>query len=311
MTDIPRRPFGKTGLEVSCLGFGGAPIGLLETDEGVSSQLLNGLLDRGVNVFDTATMYYGSQAMIGQCISHRRDEFVIVTKCGLAGEADNPDRWTPEKITQDIDNSLKELRTDVVDVMLLHTPSESILKQGDALGAVVKAREAGKVRHAGFSGDNELATWAAAQPDIEVIQTSINMCDQVNIEGLLPAAREHGVGIMVKRPIANAAWKSQDEQYERYRNYYSSYHDRFAKMGLSIDDVSAAAGETLTWPEAALRFTLSHDGVSTAIIGTTKPGHIDQNAAAAAKGPLPERAVALIRNAFSRARGGDDWPGLT
>lgn len=304
-----RRPFGNTGLEVSPLGFGGAPIGLLETGEETVSALLNGLLDRGVNLFDTATMYRGSQDMIGTAIGNRRDEYVIVTKCGLASEGDNPARWTRAKITHDIDHALKQLQTSHIDVMLLHSCSRDVIDRGEAMDAIIRAREAGKVRFAGYSGDNETAAYAATLPDIRVLQVSVNFCDQMNIDSVLPVAREHGVGVMAKRPIANAAWKPTEEQYEGYRNYYAPYRERFETMDLSLEEL-AGTGET-NWAGLALRFTLSHPEVSTAIIGSTNPRHIEANVEAAARGPLDDEAVQLIRGAFTAARAGRDWPGLT
>ncbi|MCA9310466.1 MAG: aldo/keto reductase [Phycisphaerales bacterium] len=303
------RPFGNTGLEVSPLGFGGAPIGVLETGETTVATLLNTLLDRGVNLFDTATMYRGSQDMIGTAIGHRRDEYVIVTKCGLASEGNNPGRWTRAKITHDIDQALTQLRTRHIDVMLLHSCSRAVLDQGDALDAIIRARDAGKVRFAGYSGDNETAAHAATLPDIRVIQASVNICDQANIDTVLPVTSREGVGVMAKRPIANAAWKPTEQQYEGYRTYYAPYRERFETMGLGLEEF-ASTGET-TWAGLALRFTLSQPGVSTAIIGSTNPKHIDANVEAAARGPLDEESINLIRGAFTQARAGRDWPGLT
>jgi aryl-alcohol dehydrogenase-like predicted oxidoreductase len=308
---MQRRPFGRTGLTVSPLGFGAAPVGLLNIEQGRIARILNQLLDDGVNLIDTAANYAGSEEAIGKAISHRRDEFVLVSKCGqefpdLSGKA-----WSAEVITATIDRSLKRLKTDRLDVMLLHSCDLEILQRGEALGALVKAREAGKIRFAGYSGDNEAVAAAAAHPEVAVIETSINITDQANIEGVLPLARKHKVGVIAKRPVANVAWKPLASQPGFYKDYAKSYHERFKAMGLKLEDL--ALDTDADWLEVALRFTLSQDGVHTAIIGTTNPDNAKRNVEVAAMPPLPPVAVRKIREAFVPAekKSTEKWPGLT
>ncbi|MHC5023087.1 MAG: aldo/keto reductase [Planctomycetota bacterium] len=303
------RPFGRTGLMVSPLGFGGAPIGVLDTEAERAARVLNLLLDAGVNVIDTAACYFGSEKLIGRAIGHRRDEFVLISKCGHADAGETgPRDFRPDVIAANIDESLRRLGTDYLDVVLLHSCDLQTLKGGDALDAVVAAREAGKVRHVGYSGDNDVAAHAAGLDEVEVIQTSVSICDQVNIDVVLPPTRSRGVAVMAKRPVANAAWKSIDDQYERYRDYAQPYHERFAAMGLALDALDLDGDPD--WPAVALRFTLSIPGVHTAIIGTTNPEHVTANIGAAAKGPLPPTAVQTMRDAFRRADPDGAWPGL-
>lgn len=313
------RRFGRTDLMVSPLGFGGAPIGMMSSEQDEVGRILNRLLDLGVNLIDTARMYRGSEAAIGATVGHRRREFVLVSKCGAVGAPGISDPWSKAAITANIEESLRQLRTDVIDVMLLHSCGRDVLDRGEALAAAVAAREAGKVRFVGYSGDNETGAHAATLPDIAVIQTSVSVCDQRNIDVLLPQTRAHDVGVMAKRPVANAAWKKIDDQYSAYTEYARPYHDRFARMdltlqGLGLDLVEFGAREgnaDRAWPEVALRFTLSVDGVTTAITGTTRPEHVDSNVAAAARGPLPASAVAKIREAFKQADPKGEWLGLT
>lgn len=308
ITQSQLRPFGTTGLLVSPIGFGGAPIGLLETEEQDVGRVLSTLLDAGVNVIDTAAMYRGSEAMIGRTIGHRRDEYVLVSKCGLAIEESPAPAWSPELITASVDRSLQRLGVDHVDVMLLHSCELETLEEGAALQALIEAKAAGKARFIGYSGDNEAAAYAVQLPEIEVLQTSVNLCDQVNVDLALPAAQRNGVGVMAKRPLANAAWKQEEQQYEQYRNYGEPYRQRFAAMGLTPADLGVE--EDVGWPEAAIRFTLSIPGVHTAIIGTTRPDHVAANLAAAAKGPLEARAVDTVRKAFAEATPAKGWEGL-
>lgn len=306
---LPRRPLGRTGLNVSILGFGAAPVGLLKVEQERVALILNTLLDHGVNFIDTAASYAGSEEAIGQAVSHRRGEFVLLSKCGQAFPDLPGPAWSAQVITATVERALRRLRTDHLDVMLLHSCDLATLQKGEALGALVKAREAGKVRHVGYSGDNEAAVYAAGLADIAVLETSINIVDQANIDRALPAARANNVGVVAKRPIANAAWKPVSAQPGFYQDYAKPYHERFSAMGLKLEDF--AAENIVDWPELALRFTLSQPGVTTAIVGTTKPDNALHNIQIAGRPALSDAAVRRIRTAFDLARSGQDWPGLT
>lgn len=302
------RAFGKTGFKVSALGFGGAPVGFLETDRKQVTEILNALLDRGVNLIDTAAAYAGSEEAIGDAIGHRRDEFVLVSKCGQAFEDIEGAAWSPRAIAQTVERALRRLKTDHIDVMLLHSCDLEVLQQGDAIGTLIEARDAGKLRFVGYSGDNEAALYAAGIEDVAVIETSVNICDQANIDTLLPLAQRNNIGILAKRPIANAAWRDASEQHGMYVNYAQTYHERLAKMAITPADLGFPDE---AWPEIALRFTLSQPAVTTAIVGTTKLANVERNLEVLAKGPLPENGVAALRAAFQRAEAadGEPWPG--
>ena len=204
--------FGKTGLQVSKLGFGGAPVGYLKTDRQRIAQIIDLLLEKGVNFIDTAASYPGSESALGEILAARRERVVIVSKCGSTLEDVPGEAWSQELVSGTVDRSLKNLRTDHLDVMLLHSCDLETLKQGEALGALIKAREAGKIRFAGYSGDNQAAVYAATLPDIAVIETSVNIADQINLRLVLPTAQKNNVGVIAKRPIANAAWRQPSEQ---------------------------------------------------------------------------------------------------
>ncbi|MCC7193674.1 MAG: aldo/keto reductase [Phycisphaeraceae bacterium] len=309
---MKKTPLGKTGLQVTALGFGGAEIGYLATDKARVSSILNLLLDEWVNVIDTAASYHGSEELIGQTISHRRGEYVLISKCGGSVPQVEGEPWSEKLITQTIDRSLQRLKVNRLDVMLLHSCDLKVLRQGEAVGALVKAREAGKIRFAGYSGDNEAAAYAATLPDIAVIETSINIADQANIDLVLPAARKHNVGIIAKRPLANAPWRSDHSGV--YAGYVKTYKERFTAMGLNLADLGyAKVKPESAWPGIALRFTLSFPEVNTAIIGTTNPVNAKANVEAAEKGSLDPEAVTKIRAAFADAQrqSGQTWTGQT
>lgn len=303
--------FGKTGLQVSPLGFGAAPIGYLDTERQRVAKILNLLLDSGVNLLDTAANYPGAEEAIAETVGGRRGEFVVVSKCGTnLPDIDEP-AWSAAMVSRTVDRSLRRLKTDRLDVMLLHSCDLETLRRGEAMGALVEARDAGKVRFVGYSGDNEAAEYAASLPDVAVIQTSINIADQANIDRVLPAARKNNIGVMAKRPIANAAWKDLAEQQGLYKTYAATYTDRLSKMRLDPASLGISGPRDAAWSELALRFTLSQPGVHTAIIGTTNPENAKANLAAAEKGPLPEDVVRKIRDAFRAADPAGAWYGQT
>lgn len=307
------RQLGKTGFNVSILGFGSGPVGYLDTDRRQVADILNSLLDQGINLIDTAAGYPGSEDAIGEAVGQRRDDYVLVSKCGRAFHDIEGAAWSALAIEQTVDRALRRLKTDHIDIMLLHSCDLATLEQGEAQGALVKARDAGKIRFLGYSGDNEAALYAATLDDVAVIETSINICDQANIDTVLPMAARNNVGILAKRPIANAAWRDVTEQRGFYINYTRTYAERLARMKISPTDLGFAGEAMAAWSEMALRFTLSQPAVATAIVGTTRTENANRNLDIVSKGPLPENIVARLRAAFRRAEetDGESWPGQT
>jgi aryl-alcohol dehydrogenase-like predicted oxidoreductase len=306
---MQKRTLGKTHLDVSVLGYGCAPSAFLKAGPEPLAQLINALLDAGINLIDTATMYPGSEQFIGNHLSHRRKDYVLVSKVGgTKGAEIVGEPWTDQLITTSIDRALKLMKTDYVDVMLLHSCDLKTLEADEALESLVKAREAGKIRFAGYSGDNEAATFAAKLPDVAVVETSINYVDQVNITGLLPVAKANNVGIIAKRPVANAAWIGLANMKGLYVNYAKDYTQRHDAMGLKAEDLGMNDSQ---WAELALRFTLSFPQITTAIVGTTKQANAMANIEYASKGPLSAEQIKLITDRFKQTPGSDSWIGLT
>lgn len=295
------------------MGFGGGPIGYLRAEPKRVEHVLNVLLDAGVNVVDTAACYDTSEELIGNVVGHRRDACVLVSKCGHQVPGIEAAEWSPELIEQTVDRALKRLRTDHLDVMLLHSCGLPLLKSGEAFAALMKVRDAGKVRFIGYSGDNRAAVYASGIPQLDVIEMSINICDQANLNSVMPKARDRKLGVIAKRPIANAAWKPPGAQPGIYSGYAAPYSERLQQLGLTPRDLGFDGEPHQAWPEIALRFTLSQPGVHTAIIGTTNPDNALANLRAAAKGPLPEDVVHKIHDAFQAAalKSKEGWPGLS
>ena len=304
-----RRIFGQTGLHVSPLGFGAAPAAFLKSDIDSTVTLLNQLLDNGVNLIDTAAVYPGSEAFIGDHFSARRDEYVLVSKCGHTKvEGVSAPNWSRALVSAAVDRALRLLKTDHLDVMLLHSCDLETLRKGDALLELIEAKQAGKIRHVGYSGDNEAAEYACSLPDIEVVETSVNYVDQANIDRVLPIAHANRVGIIAKRPVANAAWKGAAGRAGIYVNYTREYVRRHDEMKIVADEFGFSDDQ---WPELALRFTLSFPDVSTAIVGTTNPANAKVNLDALGRGPLPDEVVERIRHRFRVTDGSANWIGQT
>ncbi|MCS7033520.1 MAG: aldo/keto reductase [Phycisphaerae bacterium] len=306
---MEQRILGKTNLSVSILGLGTAPLAYLGIDERPATELVEAMLDAGVNVLDTAAMYPGSEAFIGRRLAHRRKDFLLISKCGTKVEGIDAPPWSPELISRTVDRALQLTRAGVIDVMLLHSCDLKTLQRGEALDALRGAQKAGKVRFLGYSGDNEAAAYAASIADVAVIEASINIVDQANLQTVLPLAQQNHVGIIAKRPIANAAWKDLSRQPGLYKSYAKDYTQRFAQLGLSPQDLGFAGDGA--WPEIAIRFTLSFPQVSSAVIGTTSLENARANFGYVKKGPLPPATVERIRAAFRSADPNGSWKGLT
>jgi uncharacterized protein len=207
------RTLGKTGLRTSILGTGG--FHYLEISTAEVHALLNRYLDAGGNYVETAAQYGGGEAelKVGPVVAQRRDEMVLTTKCHPR------DR---ETAAQTIDLSLRQLRTDHVDILLMHhvqtqADLDAILAEDGALRAAEDARLAGKVRFIGISnhGHPELLIQALERYPLDVIMTGVNYYDRFNFPRLeaqlLPMAVERGVGIIGMKGVADGyLWRSAE-----------------------------------------------------------------------------------------------------
>jgi aryl-alcohol dehydrogenase-like predicted oxidoreductase len=271
------------------IGFGGAEIGLENASQSAVDELLKSALDAGLNVIDTAECYGDSEEKIGQAVGSRRSEFYLFTKCGHPHGMESAANWSKDSILQSIERSLKRLRTDRLDLIQLHSCSEAVLRKGEAIEALQTARERGHTRYIGYSGDSRAAHYAAECGAFDTLQMSINIADQEAIDLTLPMAREKQMGVIAKRPIANAAWKTGHKPIE---SYHHEYWERLRKLNydfLRNTDLERTIS-------MALRFTLSVPGVHTAIVGTTKPDRWEENAKLLGAGPLSESEYQSIRN---------------
>jgi aryl-alcohol dehydrogenase-like predicted oxidoreductase len=309
VSGLEKRKFGKTDMQVAVLGFGGAEIGYEKTDQATVGKLLNAALDAGLNVVDTAECYIDSEVAIGEAIGKRRKEYYLFTKCGhVLPDETRGDAWSKAGVLASVERSLKRLKTDVIDLVQLHSCSLEDLKKGDCIEGLEQARKQGKTRYIGYSGDSQAARWAIECGHFDSLQTSINVADQECIELTLPLAKEKQMGVIAKRPIANAAWR-YDQKPDN--NYHQTYWSRLQELKYEWATGEARAKTDAGGPAAiAMRFTAMQPGVCVLIVGTTKPERWKQNAELMEAGPLAKELHDSIRARW-KATAKPDWTGQT
>jgi aryl-alcohol dehydrogenase-like predicted oxidoreductase len=290
-TAVETRAFGSSGISVSALGLGAGPLGDARLSEKEAEALLGAALDAGITLLDTARSYGLSEERLGRHLGPRRHQVVLSTKggYGVEGVAD----WTAAAITRGIDDALRRMRTDRIDLFHLHSCPLDILRDPALLAALDGARAAGKLRVAAYAGENDELAWAARSGHFQSLQCSVNLVDQRAAARLIPDAHARGLGVIAKRPLANAPWRPTDATPH-------AYVDRMRAMALDPGDLS--------WPELALRWSAFQPGVASAIAGTTNLANLRANAAWLARGPLPAEVDARIRAAF--AAHDDGWQGV-
>lgn len=308
------RRLGRTGLEVSEVGFGAWGIGGITAgatsygaaDDEVSSDALRHALDRGVTFYDTSNVYgYGhSEALIGEAFKGRRERVVIATKAGRI-DYDREDYSGPQ-LRRSLEGSLKRLQTDHVDVLQLHSPPISVLQEdGDIAPTLARLLEEGKLRAYGISVRSPADGIAAIRDfGFSVVQINLNLLDQRAMDtGLLALAAERGVGIVARTPLSfgflsgrvgpdtrfdpsdhRSAWPR--EQIERWVEGSEAF-------------MTALAREGQTRAQLAIRFCLSHPTVSTTIPGMMKRAEVEENAAASDLGPLQAAELAEVSRIYS------------
>jgi aryl-alcohol dehydrogenase-like predicted oxidoreductase len=293
---IKTRPLGRTGTDVTILGYGamelrGQPHGPAISDED-AGRLLNEVLDAGINLIDTSPDYGRSEKLIGQYLGHRRDEYFLSSKCGcLLGPpppgARPPFRhdWSKANVRAGVEQSLRRLGTDRLDLVQVHmSPSQAQLEANGTVETMQALREEGKIRFLGMSGILPNLPDHIAMNVFDVFQIPYSAV-QRDHEDLITQAAATGAGTLIRGGAARGA-ASEDKNWRTgplsqqpgagQRNWASS----------GIEDLIKDAG--LTNMEFMLRFTLSHPGLSSTIVGTANPAHLAANIATAERGPLPE-----------------------
>ena len=306
MADLERRRLGRTGFDVTTLGFGamelrGAPTGPALSDED-AARVLNTVLDEGINFIDTSIDYGRSEELIGRSIAHRRDEYVLASKCGcVPGNGMGREHiHTAANIRAGVEHSLRTLRTDHLDLVQFHRSLSR--DEFDAEGALTEAlalRDEGKVRFVGVSGVLPTLDEQIGMGVFDAFQIPYSALQREH-EDVITRASEAGMGIIIRGGVARGA----PEDWEGRRYYMvanETMRDYWDKA--ELDDLL----DGMTRTAFMLRFTLSHPDLDTTIVGTSSIDHLQDNLAVAAHGPLPDdvRDQARARLAAAGARPAD------
>lgn len=286
------RPFGQTGISAPALGLGAGPLGDHAINDAQALHLLHRAADLGVRLVDTAPSYGRSEERIGRFL-RERPGLVVSTKLGYG--VPGIEDWTGPTITRGVDLALGRLGVEVIDIAHLHSCPTWILERGDVVEALNRAVEAGKIRVAAYSGEGEALEWAVRSGAFGSIQASVSVCDPVGGRTLLPEAVSRGMGVLAKRPLANAPWRAGASP----GSPEAIYAERWAALRLEVD---LPPGELL------LRWAVFHPAVHVTIAGTTRAANLEANVAAVEKGPLPADVLAAVDAAITRVS--DGWPGV-
>lgn len=284
-----KRKLGKTGLEITQLGYGTMGLrgantwGVRVVEDAAAQRFLNRVIDAGINFLDTAPDYGQAEERIGRALRGRRNEFYLATKCGCAyiqhdDHLEIKHEWNPDVIQRNLETSLKRLETDYVDLMQFHGGDAITLEKNGLIDQLLDFKKQGLVRHIGVS---------SKLPDLPgLIKLGVFETFQIPYSCLAPEhheiitrASESGAGIIIRGGIAHGG-PDADIQRPNLNDLWSA---------AQLDELLTHG---MTRAEFILRFTLSHPHCDTTIVGTCNEDHLEENINAATKGPLSADLVA-------------------
>jgi aryl-alcohol dehydrogenase-like predicted oxidoreductase len=301
MPQLTRKTLGRTGLDVTALGYGamelrGEPRGPAVSDED-ASKILNAVLDSGINFIDTSPDYGRSEEHIGRSITHRRSEFFLASKCGCAVGAPpapagqtNPHIFTAENVRAGVEQSLRRMKVDYLDLVQFHaSPSREQLEKDGGLAELQKLQAEGKVRYIGMSGTLPNLREHIGMGVFDEFQIPYSALEREH-ESAVAEASAAGAGIVIRGGVARGAPTNWDRARPNL-----PVQDRWE--GAKLDDLL----DGMSRMEFTLRFTLSDPNLDTTIVGTRNPAHLQQNLDAAAKGPLSADVIAEAKRRLATA----------
>jgi len=296
---MERRPLGRTGLMVSALGFGSWPMGgdrygAIDDAEGIRA--IHRALDAGVNCVDTAPAYGSGHAeeVVGQALVGRRDQVILVTKCGIAQDPESKAYRrdiSRANILREVELSLGRLRTDVIDVYLIHWPTESTPFE-EAFRAMDDLVRAGKVRFVGVSNFTveQMERCQAARP-IDVIQVGYHLFDRRMEYEVFPYCERHGIGVMGYGSLAHGLLSgtfTAETRFERGSDWRASgiifgqpifTTENLRKNVAVVERLAREVGAPRGVPvsQIALAWVLRNPVISVALVGARAPAEVEQN----------------------------------
>jgi aryl-alcohol dehydrogenase-like predicted oxidoreductase len=312
------RRLGKTGFEVSIIGFGAWAIGADwgDVDDETSMQALHAAVDAGVTFFDTADAYGDgrSERLIARLRREREEELVVATKLGRRLPVQSVAGYSPENIQSFVARSLANLETDCLDLVQLHCPPTDLYYHQEVFATLDDLVSAGKIANYGVSVERvEEGLKALDYPGVSTIQIIYNIFRQRPAERLFPAARAADVGIIVRVPLASGLLTGKisadtvfaANDHRSYNRHGEAFDVGETFSGVDLDAGLAAldkirailpAGETPT--SLALRFCCSDPAVSTVIPGGKTPAQVRDNASAGDNCTLSEDTLAQLREIY-------------
>lgn len=304
--------WGRTGLRVSVAGLGCGGMSCLGLAKGQSEnhaiRLVQSAIDLGVNVLDTAPSY-GTEAAVGAAVVARsRPDLVLSTK-GKIRASDG--RLPVERVVESLENSLRALRTDYVDLFQLHgvTPDDYDHAVQVVLPSLKMQQEAGKIRFIGISeaaygdGEHVALSRAAEDGDWDVVMMAFHLMHQNALDMLLPITQKNNVGTLamfvVRQVFADEARLRQTlRQLADDGLIPATVADEEPPLGFLIN----AAGASST-TDAAYRFVRHTPGIHVTLFGTSSEAHLRDNIASILKPPLPPEDRATIQRLFGHLAG--------
>ena len=296
--DIETRKLGSTGLDVTILGFGAmelrgpkSPIPKGRHVDPVQAETtLNVALDNGINLIDTSIDYGESEGLIGRFISHRRNEFLLASKCGCNADTDAVESgkalrhiYTRENIINGVELSLKRLNTDYLDLLQFHGSPPPENKE-EAVQALLDLKRDGKTRFVGVSDVLPTVAHFVDMGVFDAFQFPYSALDSAH-ESLITQLGQSGIGTLIRGGIARGEPGHGLADPDLWANW------NLANLDELLDEMDRF--------EFLLRYTISHPDLSTTIIGSMNPDHVVKNVEAAGRGPLPESTLAEVRKRFA------------
>ena len=292
--EMIRRAYGKSGLEVSPLAFGGWPIagvGWSNVNERDSIATIRQALDVGINLIDTAYMYGvngESEILVGKAISGRREEAIVATKCGVHWEngemvADS----SPDRIRREVDESLRRLNIDVIDLYQVHSPDKKTPFEETA-SVMASLIEEGKIRAVGVSNYSveQMTSFSEVTP-IHSLQPRYSMIDRKIENEIVPYCLQHRIGLCVYCPLERSLLTDRIKPAEDYppeddrrkdAGFKGEEYRRTKAMNDALRVIAREKGVTLA--QLVLNWTVSQPGITVAIVGATRPEQVTENAKA-------------------------------
>ncbi|HEV2444611.1 MAG TPA: aldo/keto reductase [Candidatus Sulfopaludibacter sp.] len=313
------RPLGRTGWNVSDISFGAWAIGGTwgAVDDNESMAALQKAVECGVNFIDTADVYGmgRSERLIAQLRRDHKD-IVVATKAGRRLSPHTADGYNERNITSFIDDSLRNLATDCLDLVQLHCPPTDVYYRPDLFGALDRLVEAGKIRYYGVSVERvEEALKALEYPNLQTVQIIFNCFRLRPAEMFFEQARKKRVGILARVPLAsgmltgkmtrNSQFAADDHRNFNRRGEAFDVGETFSGVDYetalaAVEGIRAVVPAGMTMAQLALRWILMFDAVSCAIPGGKRPSQVAENCAASDLPPLPESVMATVRQIYAK-----------